>query len=169
MRLSPGRILSKSVILISFMIACTGCAQRKLSVKEDSLTGGTPFATIQAIKVSGDASHVEISANKPLTYTSYKLDTPPKAVIDLSQTEPGGVTTPIEVNTGNIKRIEVERHGFGESVFSRIEITFLKDEEFSITTDPVDKGKLLVTIVKPPTNDKEVKAEGKIDEKQLKV
>jgi type IV pilus assembly protein PilQ len=169
MRMSPVRILSNSVILISLVIACTGCAQRKLSVKEDSLAGGTPFATIQAIKVSGDASHVEISANKPLTYTSYKLDTPPKAVIDLSQTEPGGVATPIEVNTGNIKRIEVGRHGFGESVFSRIEITFVKDEEFSVTTDPADKGKLLITFAKLPNNEKEVKAEGKIDEKQLKV
>jgi type IV pilus assembly protein PilQ len=169
MRMSPVRILSNSAILISLMIACTGCAQRKLSVKEDSLAGGTPFATVQAIKVSEDASHVEISANNPLTYTSYKLDTPPKAVIDLSQTEPGGVTTPIEVNTGNIKRIEVGRHGFGESVFSRIEITLVKDEEFTVTTDPVDKGKLLVTFVKLPNNEKEVKAEGKIDEKQLKV
>ena len=169
MRLSPGRILSKSVILISFMIACTGCAQRKLSVKDDSLAGGTPLATIQAIKVSGDASHVEISATKPLTYTFYKLASPPKAVIDLSQTEPGGVTTPIEFNTGNIKRIEVGRHGFGESVLSRIEIAFVKDEEFFVTPDPVDKGKLLVTFVKLPTDEKGKKAEGKIDEKQLKV
>lgn len=169
MRLSPIKILSNSVILISLVIACTGCAQRKLSVKEDSPAGGTPFATVQAIKVSGDASHVEISANKPLTYTSYKLDNPPKAVIDLSQTEPGVVATPIEVNAGNIKRVEVGRHGFGESVFSRIEITLLKDEEFSVTTDPADKGKLLVTFVKVPNNAKEVKAEGKIDEKQLKV
>ena len=86
MRMSPVGILIKSIVLISLTVVFAGCAQRKLSVKEDSMAGGSGLATIQAINVAGDASQLEISADKPLTYTFYKLTAPPKAVIDLSQT-----------------------------------------------------------------------------------
>lgn len=169
MRMRPGGIFCNTVALISLLFIFAGCAQRKLNVKEDNLAGSNAPARLQAVKVSGGASQVEISADKNLVYAFYKLTAPPKAVIDLAQTEPGAVTTPVEVNAGNIKRIEVTRHGFGESVLSRIEISLAKDEEFSVNTDPVDKGKLLVTFAKPPVEDKEVKVEGKIEETQLKV
>jgi len=167
MRMSPGRILCNAAILLTLVSACAGCAQRKMSMKEDSLAGETGLATVRAIKVSEDASHVEISATKPLTYTFYKLSAPPRAVIDLSQTEPGAIASPIEVNAGNIKRIEVGRHGAGDSVLSRVEISLEKDGEFSVETDPVDKGKLLVSVARPQVAEKNKAAESKITEKPL--
>lgn len=151
MRMRPWRKVCHTVALLSLMFVFAGCAQQRLDVRDDGMAGSNAPAALRAIKVSEDASLVEISADKHLTYTFYKLTSPPKVVIDLAQTEPGAVTAPIEVNAGNIKRIEVARHGFGDSVLSRIEVSLMQDGEFSVNADPDDKGKLLVAIAKPPT------------------
>ena len=66
------------------------------SVKDEKVIGTNATAVLQGIKVSGDASQVEISADKPLVYTFYTLTGPPKAVIDLAQTEPGAVATSVD-------------------------------------------------------------------------
>ncbi|HEY6871492.1 MAG TPA: type IV pilus secretin PilQ [Geobacteraceae bacterium] len=169
MRMSRCRIACHTITLISLMIVFVGCAQRKLNVKDDGLAGSAAPAVLRSVKVSGDASQVRISADKPLTYTFYKLAAPPKAVIDLAQTEPGTVATPVEVNAGNLKRIDVARHTVGGSVLSRIEITMVKDGEFSVNADPADKAKLVVVFAKPQAEEREVKSEGKAEEKPLKV
>jgi type IV pilus assembly protein PilQ len=128
-------------------------------------TGNSNAAVIQAIKVSSDASQIEILADKPLSYTYYKTIEPPKVVIDIAQTDPGSVTRTIEVNAGNIKRIEVAKHEFTGGFLSRIEVIPTKEVgDFFVTTDSVDKGKLLITFAKSPIEEKRVtesKAENK--------
>ena len=107
------------------------------------------------LTVSSDASQIEILADKPLSYTYYKTIEPPKVVIDIAQTDPGSVTKMIEVNAGNIKRIEVAKHEFTGGFLSRIEVIPTKEVgDFSVTTDSVDKGKLLITFAKSPIEEK---------------
>jgi type IV pilus assembly protein PilQ len=144
-----------------FLVVFSGCAQNKANLKEGGTADEFAPAAIKEIKVSGDASQVEISADKPLTYTFYKTVYPPKTIIDLAQTEPGSITAPIEVNRGNVKQIEVKKHNFGGGFLSRIEIYLGKDEEFSVAADPVDKGKLLVSFEKPQSEQKQTPAEVK--------
>jgi type IV pilus assembly protein PilQ len=166
MRMPPSRIIINSIVLMFFLVVFAGCAQTRANLKEGVQADGNPPATIQNIEVSADASHVEISADKPLTYTFYNTTEPPKTIIDLAQTEPGHVKTPIEVNKGNIKRIEVGKHSFGGGFLSRVEIVLAKDEVFSVTADPVDKGKLLVTFEKPQAEKKQEMVEVKAEEKE---
>ena len=146
-----------SFAAILFLAIISGCAQSRSVIKDDGPASAVnnSAAVIQSIKVSDDASQVEIRTDKPLSYTYYKTTEPPKVVIDIAQTVPGVVAKTMEVNAGNIKRIEVEKHEFTGGFLSRIEIIPEKEVgDFSVSIDSVDKGKLLVRFAKPPIEEK---------------
>lgn len=158
MRIRSLRFICSIVTLISLAVFFAGCAQRMQSVKDDGMIDAVAPAALQAIKVSEDGYQVTISSSKPLTYTFYKLLSPLKVILDISQVEPGAITDPIESATGNVKRVAVYRQGSGRNVLSRIEISLANDTEFTVTTDAEDKGKLLVTFAKPQSEQAEQKA-----------
>ena len=169
MRMRPRRFICTTIALISLVLLSTGCAQRMQSVKEDSLIDGNGPAALQAIKVSEDGYQVEITSSQPVTYTSYKVATPLKVVVDIAQTEPGAITAPVDVKAGIVKRIEVARHGFAENVLSRVEIELASDSEYTVSTASDNKKMLLVTFAKPQPEQAGAKTEAKVEEKQPKV
>jgi type IV pilus assembly protein PilQ len=152
------KLIYYSAAAIFLLAIFSGCAQTRSNIKDDNATAGnSSAAVIQAIRVSSDASQIEILTDKPLSYTYYKTIEPPKVVIDIAQTDPGSVTRTLEVNVGNIKRIEVAKHEFTGGFLSRIEVTPTKEVgDFSVTTDSVDKGKLLITFAKLPSEEMRV-------------
>jgi type IV pilus assembly protein PilQ len=160
------KLIFYSAAAIFSLVIFSGCAQTKANIKEDNAlaVGNSSAAVIQAIKVSSDASQIEILTDKPLSYTYYKTIEPPKLVIDIAQADPGSVTKSLEVNTGNIKRIELVKHEFTGGFLSRIEIFPIKElGDFTVTTDSVDKGKLLVTFAKSPGEEQQAtEAKGEI-------
>ncbi|HEY5512449.1 MAG TPA: type IV pilus secretin PilQ [Geomonas sp.] len=145
------------------------------AANEPQQTEASGFATLRSVTVSADASLVELASDKPFTYTSYKAGEPAKIIIDISQTEPGPVATPIEVNRGSIRRIELVRQPVGSGVLTRVEISLAKDVDFTVATDSSDKTKLLVTLAGGEPEAKPLQleakeaplAEVKIEEKNL--
>lgn len=159
MRALSRKLIYYSAAAMFLLVIFSGCAQTRSNMKEagETTAGNGSAAVIQAIKVSSDASQIEIMTDKPLSYTYYKTIEPPKVVIDIAQTDPGSVPKTLEVNSGNIKRIEVAKHEFTGGFLSRIEVIPTKElGAFSVTTDSVDKGKLLITFVKSPIEEKPV-------------
>ena len=150
------KLIYDTAVALFLLVVFAGCAQTRANIKDGDTAENSGAAVIQAIKVSGDASLVEVFTNKPLSYTYYKTDEPPKAVIDLAQTDPGAVEKIVEVNSGNIKRIEVAKHEFTGGFLSRIEVILEKGEDFSVSTDSVDKGKLLIKFAIPPIEEKQI-------------
>jgi len=166
------RVICSTVSLLSLVVTLAGCAQRMQSVKDDGMADAAGLAVLQDIGVSGDGSLVTITSSKPLTYTYYKNPSPLKLVVDISQAEPGSLTSPIEPGKGNIKRIEVTRQGFGQNVLTRVELSLVNDSEATVSTDQENKGKLLIAFSgssqeqadqKPrvPSEEKAVSAENK--------
>ncbi|ABQ26004.1 type IV pilus secretin family protein [Geotalea uraniireducens] len=158
MRMYSSRIICHALILI-FIMAVSGCAKRMVAAKDVNQIETAGVAAVQAINVKDDTSQIEISTNRPLTYTSYKTSDPPKVFIDLAQTEPGAVTKPLEFASGNVKSVNLSRQDFGGGFLTRVEIALNKDVDFSVSTDPADRGKLLVTFAKPQVEEKSSKAE----------
>jgi type IV pilus assembly protein PilQ len=142
MNMYRSRTLAQLFFLL-WMVTFTGCAQRMTAVMPDADAART--ADLRSISVLNDAGQIEILANKPLTYTFYKIAMPPKAVIDLAQTLPGAVPSTLEVNKGSIKSIDVTSHNLGSGVMTRIEVLLAKEADFTVASDPADKGKLLLT------------------------
>jgi type IV pilus assembly protein PilQ len=132
------RLLRVGGIILFLLLQLAGCAHQ--------LTGGNDgVATLSAITVSGqgDDAVVLISADKPLTYTSYQMTEPNRAVIDLSLTEEGSITSPIDVNAGNIKKIYLTRQTLPEGVITRLEIYLEKEHEFFLRPADGDASKLI--------------------------
>jgi type IV pilus assembly protein PilQ len=169
MRMRPRKIFCSAVALLFLGLSFSGCAQRMQSVREDSLTDGNAAAALKAITVSKDGYQVEISSTKKPVYTFYKSESPLKVIIDISQTEPGGVTAPIEVGKDIVKDIVVTREGVGQNMLSRVAIALAKQSEFTVSLDPADPTKLIVTFAQPQPTQAEASTDKGIEEKQLKV
>jgi type IV pilus assembly protein PilQ len=149
------KIILDSAVALFLLVVFAGCAQTRANIKDGDTVEKNGSASIQHIKLADDASQVEILTDKPLSYTYYKTSDPPRIVIDLAQTEPGSINKSLEVNSGNIKRIEVAKHEFTGGFLSRIEIILAKeDSDFTVATDSVDKGKLQINFAKPPVEGK---------------
>jgi type IV pilus assembly protein PilQ len=161
------KIILDSALTLILLVVFAGCAQTRANITDGDTAGKNSSAVIQDIKLANDASQVEVITDKPLSYTYYKTSDPPRVVIDLAQTEPGSVAKTLEVNSGNIKRIEVAKHEFTGGYLSRIEIILEKEEsDFSVVTDSADKGKLLINFSKPVVEEK-LTSEAKEEIKQI--
>ncbi|TGU70651.1 type IV pilus secretin family protein [Geomonas terrae] len=174
MTMYQSRILFHAMALIVLLTVSAGCVKRMTAANEPAQARATAFATLRSVTVSRDGSSVELISDKPLTYTSYKSGEPSKIIVDISQTEPGGVSSPIEVNRGSVKRVDVERQPVGGSVLTRVSVVLTHDVDFFVATDPADKSKLMITLpreAEAKPEQPEVKeapiAEPRIEEKTL--
>lgn len=175
MTMYPSRMLCQAMALIALLTVSSGCVKRMSAANEPAQTEAFALATLRSVTVSADASRVELASDQPFTYTSYKAGEPAKIIVDISQTEPGQVASPIEVNRGSIRRIELVRQPVGGGVLTRLEIALTRDVDFTATTDPADRSRLAVSLVpveaevkSPPVEPTEPPlAEAKIEEKSL--
>jgi len=147
--------------LIVLSMFFSGCVKRMSAANEPGTTAASSVATLRSVTVSADASRIELASDKPFTYTSYKAGEPAKIVVDISQTDPGRVATPVEVNRGNVRRIDVVRQQLGAGVLTRVEISLFKDGDFSVATDPADKTRLLISLTPPEPEAKPLAQETK--------
>jgi type IV pilus assembly protein PilQ len=175
MRMYPSRILCHAMALIVLLLVCAGCVKRMSAASEPG-TGQVPgLATLRAVTVSDDASRIEVTSDKPFTYTSYKAGEPAKIVVDLSQTDPGQLASPIPVGRGNLRSIALVRQPVGAGMLTRLEVALVKDADFAVATDPADKKRLLIYLAnsepeaKPatPEHKEPPLAEARIEEKTL--
>ncbi len=120
-----------------------GCAQQRVNLADDKSSDAVQPVTIQSVSVAPDASQVDISVSHPGTFTFYKTTDPAKAVIDLADTEPGSFQY-LDVNVGDIKRVDATKHVFSGGYMTRVEISLVKDVDFTVGVDPADKNKLVV-------------------------
>ena len=143
------RYLNNMAVLLSMMLllhwACTP-AQAE-----------TTLSTLNNLQISGSGGNtrIEITADKPLTYTYYKMPGLLKAVIDLAIVDPGKVKPVTAVKSDLISKITVEKKTFYDFSLTRVVIDLEKDIDFAVKADTYVKEKLLVTFVNPlPTPDK---------------
>ncbi len=106
----------------------------------------TKLSTVQSITIAGDgaASQLVVSLSSPATYTSYKTTSPLRLVVDISQTSPGSVASPITINKGNFKTVSTNRFDTDAGVLTRIYIDLNSDAEAVITASKEKPGELVV-------------------------
>lgn len=141
--------ISRNITLLSLLGTLCGCAANNATVMDDGGTSQTSAHVIREIRVTGEGNDAQvlISADRPLAYTFYTASTPPKAVVDLAQVQPGDFAAPLEVNTGNIKRIVTTRVGQGESAITRIEVLLARDVEMTAAASSADRRTLRLAFV----------------------
>ncbi|NVN99826.1 MAG: type IV pilus secretin PilQ [Geobacteraceae bacterium] len=141
-------IVLRSLVILALCLTF-GCAQQMKSVQSEPVPGVTESAKITGITVSDDASSIEITSDKPIVYTYYMLENPPRVIVDLAQTSPGAQKLPLLVNKGSLKQIDVSKHEFGNSVLSRIDIALSSKTEVSAILDKQEKKRLVISVPLP--------------------
>lgn len=139
-----GKVL-RPVVLLTVLLAL-GCAQQMKSVQPETAPEAMVNAEIKSITVSDDASRIEISSDKSIVYTYYMLESPPRLIVDLAQTTSGTLVLPIDVNKGNVKRIDVAKHEFGSGVLSRVDVLLADKVEAVAALDQQDRKRLIITV-----------------------
>jgi type IV pilus assembly protein PilQ len=140
-------IISYKLLVVFSLLLSFGCAQNSYSVK-DAKQESVEIATLRDIIVSGegDATRVEITADKPLTYTYYSLRDPYRTVIDLSQADPGSVQVPVPASFSKIKNINIAKNELTAGSLVRITLETTEQVEFSVSPDPTIPQKLVVSL-----------------------
>lgn len=136
------------VVLSLFLVS--GCAQNAYSVKEDSVSG-SDTVTLRGVTVSGEGyqTKIEISADKPITYTLYSLKEPNRTVIDLSQTKPGTAVVPRLAANSLIKKMTLTGTDVTGGVNTKLTIETAEEVEFVVSNETNEKTKLVVAIPAP--------------------
>lgn len=145
--------ISRNITLLSLLGTLCGCAANNAAVVGDREAGQvSPVPALRDIRVTGegDDAQVIISADRPVAYTFYTVANPPKGVVDIAQVQPGAFTKPVEINSGNIKRIETTRFGAGDAAMTRVEVFLSRDVEMTATTDAKDKSTMRLAFVPAP-------------------
>lgn len=143
-------VYSVKLLVVFSLFLVFGCAQNAISVKEgDFSTADT--AKLLDLKVTGEgsSSRLEITADKPLTYTYYTLREPYRTVIDLSQTDSGSVPAPVPDPSSVIKRIDIARNELASGFLTRITLETNEGIEFSAVPDTIEKTKISFVVSAP--------------------
>jgi hypothetical protein len=89
---------------------------------------------VLAVRKGGDdrTSGVIITGDRPLTFTTLKLLSPPRVVVDFAETEVAAEQLELEIADGTLRRAAVAQAG---SRTARLVIELVADAEFDIRTD----------------------------------
>jgi len=123
-----------------------GCAQQMKSLQPEQVAEVSATAQIQNVTVADDASRIEVISDRPIVYTYYMLESPPRVIVDIAQTVPGKQPFPVVVNKSGIAQIDITKHEFGSGVLSRIDILLTSKAEITASLDKSDKKKLTIYI-----------------------
>jgi type IV pilus assembly protein PilQ len=140
-------IISYKLLVVFSLFLLFGCAQNSYSVK-DAKQESAEIATLRNISVSGegDTTRLEILADKPLTYTYYSLRDPFRTVIDLSQTDLGSVQVPVLATSSKIKKLNIAKNELSAGSLVRITLETTEQVEFTVSPDPANPQKLVVSL-----------------------
>lgn len=143
MKISSNRKILR-LILFATLLVCFGCAQQMKSVQTETSPEVATNAEIRSITVSDDSDRIEIVTDRPVVYTYYSLESPPRLVVDIAQATSGTLVLPHEVNKGKVKRIDVAKHEFGSGILSRVDILLTENVTATAAFDPQDKRRIII-------------------------
>jgi type IV pilus assembly protein PilQ len=138
---------SYKLLAVFSLFLLFGCAQNSYSVK-DPQPVQADIATLRDIAVSGegDATKLEITSDKPLTYTYYSLRDPFRMVIDLSQADPGSVQAPVLASSSKIKNVSISKNELTAGSLVRVTLETADQMDFTVNPDPTNPQKLIVSL-----------------------
>jgi type IV pilus assembly protein PilQ len=146
-------IISYKLLVVFSLFLLFGCAQNSYSLK-DAKQETADIATLRDLIVSGegDTTRLEITADKPLTFTYYSLRDPFRTVIDLSQTDLGSVQVPVLATSSKIKTINIAKNELSAGSLVRITLETTEQVEFAVSPDTANPQKLIVSVAEhsPP-------------------
>lgn len=121
-RANPAGVSSRSARLGAALLAAAAGAQA---------AHVPPRARLVAVRVGGDAeaARVEIASDRPVSFTTLRLQAPPRVVVDFADAELSGVPAEQEVEDGTIRRVGAAAAG---ARTARVIVELAFDAEFDV-------------------------------------
>ena len=111
--------------------------------------GGPPTLTGVRVIKAAEGLAVELTADREMVSTCYKVPQLQKVVIDLPGTEPGRPDTLYKVYSGLIATIKVLKKSVNGVMVTRVAVDLAEDADFQVDTDSPNKKILTVYFRKP--------------------
>lgn len=98
-RANPAGVASRSLRLCAAALA--------IAAGSASAARAPPRARIVSVRIGGDAEAalVEIASDRPVSFTTLRLQAPPRVVIDFAEAELSGVPPEQQVEDGTVRRV----------------------------------------------------------------
>jgi hypothetical protein len=86
---------------------------------------------LTSVRAAGDAesSAVELTGDRPLSFTTLQLQAPPRVVVDFADTDVAGIPAELSVEDGTVRRVATAAVGSGTA---RVVIELAADAEFDV-------------------------------------
>ena len=144
--------MTKQSIILAFTLSLVMVMTPAFSIadqtpQDEAQNTQLELASLESVFVAGegDSAELVIKTSSAATYTSYTTPSPLKLVIDLSQTVPGNVYSPLVLNKGNFTTVTVNRYDTDSGVLTRIEIGLEKNANALLTAAHDKPGEIRVT------------------------
>ena len=98
------------------------------------VAAAAPRNRLASITVRGDGAveTVRIAAARPLDFTTQKLESPPRVVLDLPEAALGDAPAELAVDDGTIVRVRAAEYGSGAAAVTRLVIELAVDVDFDV-------------------------------------
>lgn len=142
MRLIFPRLMWTVLLLAAWLNGCASTASNRDAGTNEEREGLSSIADISVKEATGKIV-VAISADAISSYATYRLDNPPRLVVDLRGVTPGKYVNPVTVNKGAVTTIQST---LSQGDKTRLEIGLVKEVEFNVQKQ---KDGLLIEVNNP--------------------
>ena len=108
----------RRIVSVLFLIFLSSCA----FIRDDSDLSRTNALRSVKVARSSDAYRFYFTADRPPTYTVFRMVNPIRLVVDVSELDVRGASKPLSVNKDNVQQIRFRQFGGNEIKAGRIEI-----------------------------------------------
>lgn len=142
MRLIFPRLMWTVLLLAAWLNGCASTTSNRDAGTNEEREGLSSIADISVKEATGKIV-VAISADAISSYATYRLDNPPRLVVDLRGVTPGKYVNPVAVNKGAVTTIQST---LAQGDKTRLEIGLVKEVEFNVQKQ---KDGLLIELNNP--------------------
>jgi type IV pilus assembly protein PilQ len=134
------------ILVLCVMMVC-GLVTPVMGEESDLVVAQPEMAVITNITLThkGNSDVVAVTADHQFVYSYYPLSDPPRAVVELAQSDPGNFSDPLSYKGGVVKQLKFVKQDLGSGRLTRLEFFLLEGTDFSVRSLPEDSRKLLIT------------------------
>jgi type IV pilus assembly protein PilQ len=142
---------------IKFMFSLVACIVVISSYQVQALDKSLP-TQIRSMRII-DQNNLEVTADKPLTYTYYKVTEPYGVVIDIAMADASGFAPSLSGSGGNIINVAVDIRTVPALTFTRLRVSLKDEADINVSEKVTDQNRLLFAFIPlQPSEKKEVLA-----------
>ncbi|MCK5237683.1 MAG: type IV pilus secretin PilQ [Deltaproteobacteria bacterium] len=140
--------VQRSVFLMTLfaILIVSGCAQQQAqkpqleaeldqakveaTIEDEVAKEESSRLVVSSVNVIAEGEAILIEANGPMQYTAFRLEDPPRLVVDIPGADISGMESPVVVQNDFIDSVSTSVYGEGDKQIARVEVTLQEGIEY---------------------------------------